>query len=95
MHHRSPESYHLMHHRFFRRRYQEALDDLDIGRMRAVLNVNVIGMVEFTKAFLPFLVPGSRLVNVGSIAGIVGLPGWTPYTASKFAVEALSDAWRR
>jgi NAD(P)-dependent dehydrogenase (short-subunit alcohol dehydrogenase family) len=36
-----------------------------------------------------------RVINVASVAGRLGTPGTSSYNASKFAVEGLSDAWRR
>ena len=67
-----------------------ALDDL-----RRQLEVNVVGAVAVTQAFLPLLRAGSgRLVNVSSVAGVVALPFLGPYSASKMALEALSDSLR-
>mmetsp|Transcript_48159 Transcript_48159/g.116892 ORF Transcript_48159/g.116892 Transcript_48159/m.116892 type:complete len:333 (+) Transcript_48159:227-1225(+) len=64
-----------------------------------VLNVNFVGMVRVTKAFLPLVDKQSgRIVLVGSyfgtIAGALGL-AHCAYEASKFAVEALADNLRR
>lgn len=60
------------------------------------LDVNVIGLARMTKLVLPHMrKQGSgRIVNVASIAGRItfGFAGW--YNASKYAVEALSDATR-
>jgi NAD(P)-dependent dehydrogenase (short-subunit alcohol dehydrogenase family) len=58
--------------------------------------VNVIGQVAVTQAFLPGLRRGGgRIVNVSSIGGRVALPMAGPYAASKFALEAISDSLRR
>lgn len=64
-----------------------------------VLNVNVVGIMRVTKAFLPLLDrQRGRIVLVGSyfgtVAGGVGL-AHCAYEASKFAVEALADNFRR
>ena len=60
------------------------------------LDVNVIGLARMTKLVLPHMrKQGSgRIVNVASVAGRItfGFAGW--YNASKYAVEALSDATR-
>ena len=50
-----------------------------------------------TQAFLPLLRAraGGRIVNVSSIGGRLALPLAGPYTASKFALEAVSDSLRR
>jgi len=67
-----------------------------ISSWRRVFDVNVFGVVECTQKFLPLLRKSKgRIVNIGSIAGDIGsLPGWAPYTPSKHAVEAISDATR-
>ena len=61
-------------------------------------NVNVFGVVRVTQAFLPLMNlsgGGGRLVNVGSVAGVMCQEGGAPYTATKHALEGMSDAWRR
>jgi len=68
---------------------------LRIESIRNVLNVNVAGMMDVIKNFLPLLRRGNgRIVNIGSISGLVALPGLAVYAASKYGVEALSDALR-
>ena len=71
------------------------LEFLDINRLRLQLEVNVVGLVAVTQALLPLLRRGpGRIVNIGSIGGRVTSPFMGPYCASKYAVEALSDALR-
>ena len=62
---------------------------------RRQLEVNLVGQVAVTQAFLPLIRRGSgRIVNVGSIGGHLVLPLHGAYSASKFAMEAVSDALR-
>ncbi|GAB6876453.1 SDR family oxidoreductase [Thermaerobacter litoralis] len=62
---------------------------------REQLEVNVVGVVAVTRALLPALRRGrGRLVLMGSVSGLVSLPFMGPYSASKFALEALADALR-
>ena len=62
---------------------------------RQQLEVNLIGQVAVTQAFLPLIRRGKgRIVNVGSIGGHVVLPLHGAYSASKFGMEAVSDALR-
>jgi NAD(P)-dependent dehydrogenase (short-subunit alcohol dehydrogenase family) len=62
---------------------------------RAQLEVNLFGHVAVTQAFLPLIRTGKgRLVNVGSIGGRLVLPLHGAYSASKFAMEAVTDAFR-
>ncbi len=71
------------------------LEFLPIAELRRSLEVNVIGQIAVTQAFLPLLRQGrGRIVNMGSISGRVTMPGLGPYSASKFALEALTDALR-
>jgi NAD(P)-dependent dehydrogenase (short-subunit alcohol dehydrogenase family) len=66
-----------------------------IADLRTQLEVNVIGQIAVTQAFLPLIRRGNgRIVNVGSIGGRVAGPLQGAYSASKFAMEALTDSLR-
>lgn len=72
------------------------LEFLPLRELRRVLEVNVIGQVAVTQAFLPLLRPArGRVVLMSSISGRVAAPMMGPYAASKFALEAIGDALRR
>jgi short-subunit dehydrogenase len=67
-----------------------------IDRLKGVYEVNVFGLVRCTQAFLPLLRKSKgRVVNIGSIGGLVTLPNRATYCSTKFAVRALNDALRR
>jgi NAD(P)-dependent dehydrogenase (short-subunit alcohol dehydrogenase family) len=67
-----------------------------IDALRRQLEVNLIGQVAVTQAFLPALRRGKgRIVNISSIGGRLALPIAGPYAASKFALEGISDSLRR
>jgi NAD(P)-dependent dehydrogenase (short-subunit alcohol dehydrogenase family) len=69
---------------------------LPLDELRRVIEVNFIGQVAVTQAFLPLLrAARGRIVNMSSVAGRAVLPFLGPYAASKFALEAFSDALRR
>lgn len=71
------------------------LEVIPIDALRRQLEVNVIGQVTVTQAFLPLLrLARGRIVNMGSIAGRGTIPIMGPYSASKHALEALTDALR-
>ncbi len=71
------------------------LEVLPIERLRYQFEVNVIGQVAVTQAFLPMLrVTKGRIVNMGSISGRVASPYLGAYAASKHALEALTDSLR-
>lgn len=71
------------------------LEFLPLDRLRRQFEVNVIGQVAVTQAFLPLLRRGQgRVINMGSISGRVATPLLGPYAASKFALEALTDSLR-
>jgi NAD(P)-dependent dehydrogenase (short-subunit alcohol dehydrogenase family) len=62
---------------------------------RTQLEVNLFGPVAMIQAFLPLIRQGGgRIVNVGSIGGLLVLPLNGAYSASKFGIRAVSDALR-
>ena len=69
---------------------------VDVADWRRQFEVNVLGQVAVTRALLPALLGGrGRIVNMASVSGRVALPLFAPYSASKFALEAVTDALRR
>ena len=71
------------------------LEIVPLDALRRQLEINVIGQIAVTQAFLPLLRLGrGRIVNMGSIAGRAGMPLIGPYCASKHALEALTDSLR-
>ncbi len=71
------------------------LEVIPLSQLRKQLEVNVIGQIAVTQAFLPLLRRArGRIVNMGSIAGRGTIPLLGPYSASKYALEALTDALR-
>jgi NAD(P)-dependent dehydrogenase (short-subunit alcohol dehydrogenase family) len=72
------------------------LEFLPLDELRRQLEVNAIAALAVTQACLPALRRArGRIVNVSSISGRSVLPLSGPYAASKYALEALSDALRR
>jgi NAD(P)-dependent dehydrogenase (short-subunit alcohol dehydrogenase family) len=72
------------------------LEFIPIEELRRQLDINLIGQVAVTQAFLALLRKGrGRVVNVSSIGGRIALPFAGPYAASKFGIEAVSDSLRR
>jgi NAD(P)-dependent dehydrogenase (short-subunit alcohol dehydrogenase family) len=71
------------------------LEAIPLPDLRRQLEVNVIGQVAVTQAFLPLIRQArGRIVNMGSIAGRSTIPLMGAYSASKFALEAITDALR-
>jgi NAD(P)-dependent dehydrogenase (short-subunit alcohol dehydrogenase family) len=71
------------------------LEHVSETELRRQFDVNVLGQVAVTQAFLPQLrVTRGRIVFVGSISGRISMPFIAPYSASKFALRAIADAFR-
>jgi NAD(P)-dependent dehydrogenase (short-subunit alcohol dehydrogenase family) len=69
---------------------------IDLDEVRRLLEVNVIGVMATTRAFLPLIRRArGRIVNIGSLGGYNAAPFLSPYAASKFALEGISDSLRR
>jgi NAD(P)-dependent dehydrogenase (short-subunit alcohol dehydrogenase family) len=75
--------------------YGGPVELLDLQDMRRAFEVNFFGAIAVTQAFLPLLRTGrGRIVMMSSVSGMVASPFLSPYTTSKWALEALSDAMR-
>lgn len=71
------------------------LELLPLDALRNQLEINVVGQVAVTQAFLPLVRKAAgRVVLMGSIGGRMSTPFLSPYCASKFALEAIADALR-
>ncbi|MBJ6360682.1 SDR family oxidoreductase [Paenibacillus sp. GCM10012307] len=71
-------------------------EEIPMEDWRSQLETNFFGLVAVTKAVLPAMRQrgAGHLINVGSVSGLVGFPGYAPYAASKFAVEGFSESLR-
>lgn len=70
-------------------------EEVDLKVIRQLMDVNFYGTVYCSKYALPYLLQTKgSLVGVISIAGYVGLPGRTGYSASKFAIRGFLDTIR-
>ena len=73
-----------------------ALESIDVDDVRRQFETNVFGLLRLTQLVLPHLRErrSGRIVHIGSMGGKLTFPGGGAYHASKYAVEALSDALR-
>ena len=72
-----------------------AIEDITMDNLRSQFETNFFGLVGFTKKFLPLVMRRSeegRIVNVSSLAGLISLPLIGAYSATKHALEAISEA---
>ena len=73
-----------------------AVEDTSADELRRQFDTNVFGVLRVCRAVLPHMrrQGGGRIINVGSLAGLIALPFQGAYSASKFALEALSESLR-
>ena len=71
-----------------------SVEETSDEEIRAIFDVNVFGLLAITRAVLPHMRARGKglVVNLSSVGGFVAWPGWGAYAATKFAVEALSEA---
>lgn len=74
--------------------YMGAIEELEPEQVQANFDTNVFGTLSVVQAALPILrAQGSgHILTVSSIGGVIGFPTGGGYTASKFAIEAMSEA---
>jgi len=80
------------------------MEFIPIDELRRQLEINVIGQVAVTQAFLPLIRrsrassqgdhKAGRIVFMSSVAGRISLPFMGPYAGSKHALEAIADSMR-
>jgi NAD(P)-dependent dehydrogenase (short-subunit alcohol dehydrogenase family) len=73
-----------------------ASETLDVGEVRRQFETNVFGLLRLSQLVLPTMREQreGRIVNISSMGGKIVFPGGGAYHATKFAVEAFSDAMR-
>ena len=72
------------------------IEEADLERVRTMFETNVFGLARLTQLVLPAMrrARSGRIVNIGSMGGRITFPVGGFYHATKYAVEAISDALR-
>jgi len=71
-------------------------EELPLSTFREQMDVNYFGTLHAIRAVLPYMMEQGQghIVNLSSVAGAIGVFGYTGYAASKFAVRGFSEALR-
>ena len=71
-----------------------ALEGIPMNMAQEMMNVNFFGTLRLIKAVLPSMKArqSGYIINCSSEIGVVGLPFYEVYAASKFAIEGLSES---
>lgn len=74
-----------------------AFDTQGVDAIRALLDTNLLAPMLLTRALLPMLrqAPAAQIINIGSLFGTIGYPGFAAYGASKAGLKGFSQALRR
>jgi NAD(P)-dependent dehydrogenase (short-subunit alcohol dehydrogenase family) len=74
--------------------YQSSAEEGEEKEIRAQFDTNVFALFALTRAVLPIMRAqhSGHIINITSVAGLMGFPGSAYYAASKHAVEGFSDA---
>jgi short-subunit dehydrogenase len=72
------------------------LAEIEIEKIRRVMEVNVFGTLELTRKFIPKMAgrKSGRIIFIGSMAGLMPTPFLAPYGISKFALESIAFSLR-
>jgi NAD(P)-dependent dehydrogenase (short-subunit alcohol dehydrogenase family) len=73
------------------------VEEVSMEAWRLQMETNFFGLIAVTKAVLPIMrmQRTGLIINVSSVSGLTGFPGYAPYAASKFAVEGFSESLRQ
>ena len=71
-----------------------AIEEASAEETQKLFGTNVFGLLGVTRAVLPHMrrQRSGRIINLSSVGGYTGYPGWGVYGATKFAVEGISEA---
>jgi len=71
-----------------------AIEDITMQDIRNQFETNFFGLVGFTKKVLSFMLENNqgRIINISSVSGLISLPLIGVYSASKYALESITDA---
>jgi short-subunit dehydrogenase len=69
------------------------VEETDEHAIQNIFNINVLATIEVVKSVLPIMraQKSGYIINMGSVAGFAGAPGWSVYSATKAAVAAFSE----
>jgi len=69
------------------------IEDIAAQDIRSIFSVNVLAAIDVVKSVLPIMrrQRSGYIINVGSVAGFMGAPGWSVYSATKAALAAFSE----
>jgi len=73
------------------------VEDMPFDTVRDLFELNVLALIDLTQRVLPTMLGRKQghIVNIGSIAGYVGVPAEAVYSATKWAVQGFTDGLRR
>jgi hypothetical protein len=73
------------------------IEQMTFEQIERVMDVDFWGVVNGTKAFLPYLIESGdgHVVNISSLFGLLAVPGQSAYNAAKFAVRGFTEALRQ
>ena len=74
-----------------------AIQDIPRSAMREIFEVNVFGQIDLINKCIPLMMSSEspKIINCSSVLGFISLPYRGVYSATKFSIEALTDAMRR
>ena len=74
-----------------------AIQDIPRSAMREIFEVNVFGQIDLINRCIPLMMNSDypKIINCSSVLGFISLPYRGLYSATKYSIEALTDALRR
>lgn len=72
------------------------IEEVSMDDWRRQMETNLFGLIGMTRAVIPVMRKQQQglIINLSSVSGLSGFPGYAPYAASKFAVEGFTESLR-